>query len=159
MQPCRTLIVGLALAGATLALSGLGGCEKGTSGKDINESVIYTLADVREAIGRRADEEPEHALLIDPRAPKYYAVGHLPGAVNLRLPDVREDDPRDHGLQKFDRLIVYGENPGSAVARAMFKRLLATGYGGVKFYAGGLDEWMLSGGEIEASELPPTEEE
>ncbi len=158
MQPGRTLIVGIASAGAVLAGLSLGGCEKGTSGKDINESVIYTLADVREAIGQRDGGEPEHALLIDPRAPKYFAVGHLPGAVNLRLPDVREDDPRDHGLQKFDRLIVYGDNPGSAVAQAMFKRLLAAGYGGVKFYAGGFEEWMLSGGEIETSELSPTEE-
>lgn len=159
MQPGRTLIVGLTSAAATLAALWLGGCEKGTSEKDINESVIFTLADVREAIGRRDSDEPEHALLIDPRAPKYFAAGHLPDAVNLRLPDVREDDPRDHGLQSFDRLIVYGENPGSAVARAMFKRLLAAGYGGVKFYAGGLDEWMLSGGEIDLSDPPPAEEQ
>ena len=158
MQAGRTFIVGAAWAGAALVGFGICGCEKGISEKDINESVIYTLADVREAIIARNGEDPEYAILIDPRAPKYFAAGHLPGAANLRLPDVREDDPQDPELARHDRLIVYGANPGSAVGRAMFKRLLAVGYSGVRFYAGGLDEWMLSGGEIETSELPPAEE-
>lgn len=158
MQAGKNFIVGAAWIGAALVGFGIGGCEKGTSEKDINESVIFTLADVREAINTRDGEDPDHAILIDPRAPKYFAAGHLPGATNLRLPDVREDDPQDPGLRRHERLIVYGANPGSAVARAMFKRLLAVGYDGVKFYAGGLDEWLLSGGDIETSELPPAEE-
>lgn len=145
-------------AAAAISVIGSVGCEKGTSEKDINQSVIYTLADVRESIGRRDGDEPEHVLFLDPRAPKYYAAGHLPGAINLRLPDVREDDPRDPELERFDRLVVYGANPGSAVARAMFKRLLAVGYSGIKWYSGGLDEWLVSGGEIESSELPPASE-
>ncbi len=77
----------------------------------------------------------------------------MPGAVNLRLPDVREDDPKAPELKQYSRLIVYGDNPGTAVARAMFKRLHAVGYGGVKFYAGGLEEWTRSGGRVETSEL------
>lgn len=143
--------VGLAL-GAAAVLSGLGGCNKGTSEKDINEGVVLSLADVRHAMDRRDGGEPQHALLIDPRAPKYFDAGHLPGAVNLRLPDVREEDPKDSDLKRYSRLIVYGDNPGTAVARAMFKRLHAVGYGGVKFYAGGLEEWTRSGGKIETSE-------
>ena len=107
---------------------------------------------------RRDGEDPEYAILIDPRAPKFFAAGHLPGAVNLRLPDVREDDDKDAGLEKYDRLIVYGDNPGTPVAQAMFKRLLAVGYGGVRFYAQGLEEWTRSGGRVETSELPAVEE-
>lgn len=147
--------IGVALALGLTFLS-LAGCEKGTSEKDINQGVLLTLADVRDAVSRRDGEEPDHALLIDPRAPKYFAEGHLPGAVNLGLPDVREDDEKDPELQRYDRLIVYGDNPGTAVAKAMFKRLLAAGYGKVKFFAGGLDEWRRSGGSVETSE-PPAE--
>ncbi|VAX42208.1 hypothetical protein MNBD_PLANCTO03-828 [hydrothermal vent metagenome] len=148
--------VGLAL-GAAAVVFGLGGCEKGTSEKDINAGVLLTLADVRHAMDRRDGGEPEHALLIDPRARKFYNAGHLPGAVNLRLPDVREDDSKTPELTRYSRLIVYGDNPGTAVARAMFKRLHAVGYGGVKFYAGGLEEWRRSGGRVEVSE--PTQPE
>jgi rhodanese-related sulfurtransferase len=151
-------IIGVGLAiGAATVLPGLTGCQQGTSEKDINEGVVLSLADVRDAIDRRDGGEPERALMIDPRAPKYFDAGHLPGAVNLRLPDVREEDPKDPDLQRFSRLIVYGENPGTAVARAMFKRLHAIGYGGVKFYAGGLDEWARSGGQIEVSTPPEPE--
>jgi rhodanese-related sulfurtransferase len=151
-------IIGVLLALSVTTCLPLAGCEKGTSEKDINKKVLLTLADVREAIGRRDGGEPDHALLIDPRAPKYYAQGHLPGAVNLRLPDVREDDDKDPELERYSRLIVYGDNPGTAVAKAMFKRLLAAGYDRVKYFSGGLDEWTRSGGTLETSELPPVPE-
>jgi len=143
--------------GAALVVLGLGGCGGGTSDKDISGGVVLTLADVRQAIERRDGGEPDHALLIDPRAPKYFAAGHLPGAVNLRMPEVREDDPKTAELERYSQLIVYGENPGTAVAKGMFKRLMAADYGGVKFFAGGLDEWTKSGGRVETSELPEVE--
>jgi len=148
-------IVGLILAGVGI----LSGCETRTSDKDIAKgSVLVSLADVRQLLNDR--EAEEHAvLLIDPRAPKYFSEGHLPGARNLRLPDVREEQPRDPSLERFDRLVVYGENPGSSVARAMFKRLLAVGYSGVRFYPGGLDEWRRSGYTAETSEPPPSTDE
>lgn len=153
-------IIGAGLAlGVAAVVFGLGGCESGTSDKDISGGVVMTLADVRQAIDRRDGGEPDHALLIDPRAPKYFAAGHLPGAINLRLPDVREDDDKDPELQRHSLLIVYGENPGTAVARAMFKRLFQVDYAGVKFFAGGLEEWVRSGGQVETSELPPVEGE
>lgn len=151
-------IIGSTLALGFITLLPLAGCEKGTSEKDINQGVLLTLADVRDAIGRRDAGEPDHALLVDPRAPKYYAAGHLPGAVNLRLPDVREEDDKDPELERYSRLIVYGDNPGTAVAKAMFKRLLAAGYGRVKYFAGGLDEWTRAGGEVQTSEPPPARE-
>lgn len=144
------------VAAGTLAacLIGLSGCETSTSEKDIKEGVLASIADVRQMIGERDAGEPHAVLLIDPRAGKYYAAGHLPGARNLRLPSIREDAERDPELLKYSRLVVYGDNPGSAVARGMFKRLLAAGYGGLKFYAGGLDEWRENGFEVETSPAP-----
>ncbi|HZW08573.1 MAG TPA: rhodanese-like domain-containing protein [Phycisphaerales bacterium] len=144
------------LAGSLWALSG---CETSTSDKDLaKESVLVSLADVRQMMSDR-DAGEEHALLlIDPRAPKYFAEGHLPGARNLRLPDVREDQPRDPALERYARLVVYGENPGSAVAKAMFKRLLAVGYSGIRFFPGGLAEWRSSGYEAETSEPPAAQD-
>ncbi|MBK7404723.1 MAG: rhodanese-like domain-containing protein [Phycisphaerales bacterium] len=141
-----------------IALAGvcpwLGGCEASTSEKDIKEGVLASIADVRELIDKREGGETNAVLLIDPRAPKYFAAGHLPGARNLRMPTFPEDAERDPDIQKYQRLVVYGDNPGSAVARGMFKRLLAVGYGGLKFYAGGLDEWRENGFEVETSPAP-----
>jgi 3-mercaptopyruvate sulfurtransferase SseA len=144
------------LAGSIWAFPG---CETSTSDKDIaKESVLVSLADVVQMVNERDAGEEHAVLLIDPRAPKFYAEGHLPGARNLRLPDVREDEPRDPALERYSRLVVYGENPGSAVAKAMFKRLLAVGYSGIRFFPGGLAEWRSSGYEAHTSEPPPPSE-
>lgn len=144
------IVTGLLLG----TLSAGWGCETRTSDKDIaKESVLVSLADVRQLMLTR-EEEPEAVLLIDPRSPRAFAEGHLPGARNLRLPEVPEQSTPAPDLQRYRRLVVYGENPGSAVAKAMFKRLLAVGYGGVRFFPGGLHEWTATGYAVETSEPP-----
>jgi 3-mercaptopyruvate sulfurtransferase SseA len=141
-------------------LPGLCGCETSTSDKDIaKESVLVSLADVRQLMNEAESGEDRPMMLIDPRAPKFFAEGHLPGATNLRLPEVREDAARDPAIEQYGRLVVYGDNPGSPVARAMFKRLLAVGYSGVRFYPGGVDEWLRSGYPLETSEPPVADDE
>lgn len=96
---------------------------------------------VQELQTKSQTTSPKAALLVDPRASEDFVTGHIPGARNLLLSQVNPKRDRDPELEKYDVLIVYGDNPGSAPARAMVKRLLALGYDDVKWFPGGFEEW------------------
>jgi rhodanese-related sulfurtransferase len=104
--------------------------------------------------------ENDTALFIDARKPERFAQGHIPGARNLRTPDIDLRYGTDPALERYKNLIVYGENPGTATVNAMAKRLIEVGYNGfvkkrVKVFPGGWHEWEITGLPIEADE--PTE--
>lgn len=101
--------------------------------------------------------ENDTALFIDARNPERFAAGHIPGARNMRTPDVDLRYGTDPALERYKNLIVYGENPGTASVNAMAKRLIEVGYNGfvkkrVKVYPGGWEEWEITGLPIEADE-------
>ncbi len=136
-------------------LVSLVGCESGVSDKDI---VVVSLPDIIDMVEKQNAGEARYAVFIDPRAPKYYQQGHLPGAINYRLPDAREKDPPDRAIQAHKHIVIYGQNPGSAVARAMFKRMYAIGYKRLQFYPGGIDEWTKAGYQLEGQSQPTAPE-
>ena len=94
--------------------------------------------------------KPDALHIIDPRSPSEYAQTHIAGAENLLLQNVSDTqhslDPR---LAAFKLLVVYGNDPGSAVARAMTKRLLRAGAKDVKLFLGGMVEWSKAGYPVE----------
>ena len=92
-------------------------------------------------------------LFIDPRPAKEFRVGHIPGARNLTLANVKLGSKPDPRIERFSTLVVYGDNPASATARGLSKRLIEVGYNGVKFFAGGLEEWRERNYPVEES--PP----
>ena len=101
--------------------------------------------------------ENDTALFIDARNPERFAAGHIPGARNMRTPDVDLRYGTDPALERYKYLIVYGENPGTASVNAMAKRLIEVGYNGfvkkrVKVFPGGWEEWEITGLPIEADE-------
>lgn len=135
-------------AAATCCASLLSGCGDTVSDRDIE---FATLAEVRSWV----QDKPGTAKLIDPRAPEEFAAGHLPGAQNLQLPAVSDrKDSIDPALARYKVLVVYGNDPGSAIARAMTKRLMRAGAGDVKLFGGGVVEWTRAGLPIEKSPLP-----
>lgn len=135
------------LVGVTL---GLGGC-----GKGVNEGTIkYAGIDEVRELQAKTAAEPRTMLLIDPRSPRRYAEGHIPGAVSVQLPEVQTFGGRDARLSGYSNLIVYGENPASPTARAMTKRLLGVGYETVRLYPGGLEEWIRADYPVEQSAMP-----
>lgn len=141
-------ILAVFLIGATAALPG--GCNRDVSDRDIR---TIALPEVRKMT---ASDRERHAALIDPRSPRAFAEGHIPTARNLQLTEVsgiRGDLDRDLAAHK--NLIVYGDNPGSAPARAMAKRLMTAGHKGVWWYEGGLDDWTRSGNRAERSTPTP----
>ncbi|HLO40851.1 MAG TPA: rhodanese-like domain-containing protein [Phycisphaerales bacterium] len=138
----RTLAGAASLAmGATLT-----GCE--ISDQDIE---FATIAEVRQ-LQLQAEKEPKALLLIDPRSRGAYDAARIPGAVHMefrRDMEQRGVDPRYKG---YKNIVVYGNDPGSAVARGMTKRLMSVGYDDVRLFAGGLDEWRGMNYPIEGTD-------
>ncbi len=128
---------------AVLALSF--GCESSPTDREIK---AIDLSRVRKLVAaQEASPDSRTLLLIDARLSDDYARGHLPGARNVSaIPPDRRLDPvyKRHGT-----VVVYGENPGSPLARGLVKRLLELGIGHARFLPDGYDAWAAAGGRIE----------
>lgn len=135
-----TLAFPLVLFAAALA-----GCQTAVSDKNIK---VISTQDVKSLFDRARAGEPNLLVLIDARPPERFAEGHLPGARNMTLPPI-EAGGKDPALTPYEHLVVTGDNPADALARAMTKRLLQLRYKGVRLYAGGLEEWKRMGYPVE----------
>jgi rhodanese-related sulfurtransferase len=139
------ILVGFGAVGIVgmTALTGLG-CQQSTTDKSIR---VVSVSEVRRLMAE-GEKSPQRVVLVDPRAVEDFEAGHIPGARNVRLSEVPSAQSPRKPLSGFETIVVYGENPGSASARAMTKRLLGNGYESVKFLAGGLEEWEAQGGPV-----------
>lgn len=110
----------------------------------------------------RGDISEGSALLIDVRAPKQFALGHIPAAVNMPAATIQADNPfRNEILQalgateadgqwRFDNvltLVLYDDGPWVDEAGQVVRDLLSVGYPAerIKYYRGGLQMWLLFG--------------
>jgi len=136
-------ILGRRVGGLVLTLTLLAGvgCDTNITDRDI-EFISVGEAMV---LGR---ESADATIFLDPRPGDSFQQGHIPGARNLRLPEVPPNSAKERGLDEADMLIVYGDNPGTPAARGLAKRLLANGYSVVRLLEGGFDEWKAQGGEV-----------
>lgn len=157
-RQCRHKFVLSTLVLGLLAL-GLSGCNRSISDKKIR------YVDLTEAVQlyEKQQRESDTALFIDARPPERYAAGHIPGARNMRTPDVDLRYGTDPALERFENLIIYGDNPGTASVNAMAKRMIEAGYNGlikkrVKVFPGGWEEWEITGLPIE-SDTPDADED
>jgi rhodanese-related sulfurtransferase len=117
----------------------LGGCAGNVSEVDL-EKVTIKLADVRKEMDKW--NLGSKVLPVDSRGYADYQAGHLPGAINLGLTGVsgNQGDVNER-LAKYSALIVYGNDPGTASARALAKKMMSTGYSNVKYFPEGLAAW------------------
>lgn len=118
-----------------LTLLAPAGCTTKISDRAVSR-ITTTTANVRHA--------QKNALFIDARPRAAYERGHIAGAVNIRLGEISQVT-RDRRLVGRAPLIVYGENPGSATAIALAKRLLELEYEGVEYYEPGFAGWRSAG--------------
>ena len=82
------------------------------------------------------------ALLIDARAPAFYRLGHIPGALNLSRKSFEEDYARlQRELKPGLRLIVYCSGRECEDSHAVAAALLERGHPNVAVYTGGWEEW------------------
>jgi rhodanese-related sulfurtransferase len=121
---------------------GMSGCST-----KISDSVVNRIT-TTEAIRRH---DGEKTLFIDARPKSAYQRGHIAGAISLRLGELSYTD-RDTRLMTHSPLVVYGENPGSAPALALAKRLLEMDYKDIEYYEPGLSGWRAAGLPIERAE-------
>lgn len=124
---------------AVLALL-LVGCAPNVSDNDLQD---ISLTALQKAMDKNASSKNKDLLLlVDARSPKDFAEGHLPDARNMQLtaiPDKR--GPLDRNLERYGSIVVYGNDRGSASARALAKRMLGVGYSNVMVFLGGVEEW------------------
>lgn len=84
--------------------------------------------------------------IVDVRAAERYAQGHIPGAINITIPDLRAQDPR---LADATDIVVYATGWTEYLSPAAAKKLLALKYKHVYDFRGGIEMWQAYGGEIQ----------
>ena len=84
-------------------------------------------------------------VLVDVRTADRYASGHLPGAINIPLPNIR---PNDTQLTDANQIIVYAGGWTDPLSVAGVKRLMSLGYQNVYEFRGGVAVWQDSGKKL-----------
>ncbi|MCC6680263.1 MAG: rhodanese-like domain-containing protein [Phycisphaeraceae bacterium] len=114
----------------------LPGCpsQRKTSDKDlsiINRTLLNAMM--------QDEKTKDKLLVIDVRKPAPYAEGHIPGAINIPMIELKKDDPR---LAEAKNIVVYGDGkPDDLLSAAAGKKLVAFGYVNVFDFRGGMEEW------------------
>ncbi|GAA4971853.1 rhodanese-like domain-containing protein [Kineococcus glutinatus] len=94
------------------------------------------------------------ARLVETLGPGWYADAHLPGAVNV--PHDRVDELAPLLLPgRAAPVVVYGSDPACHNCASVAHRLRALGYGDVRSYPGGKQDWVLAGLPLERGPVPP----
>lgn len=88
-------------------------------------------------------------LLVDVRKPEKYQEGHIPGAVNIPLPELEASAPQ---LGEATAIVVYAGGWTDYLSPAGAKKLLALGYKNVYEFRGGMELWQAEGGRVETGE-------
>ncbi len=124
------------------------GCGTTINDKDVDKNQV-SVGEVRRLLAEQTKRRRDDViLLIDTRPATEFAAGHIPGARNISLASVRPKAALDPSLKRYENLVVYANDPSSASARAMVKRLMSNGYDGVVLLAGGMYQWRTTGGEV-----------
>jgi len=91
-------------------------------------------------------------VVIDAHGPPYFALGHIPGAVNIPPHQVSRLAPMRVGCQDTP-VVVYGGS-GSCNAIIVADQLLRLGYREVAVYEDGLEGWIAAGLPIATQDTP-----
>lgn len=89
---------------------------------------------------RRYMERHSGYALVDVRMPEEYSAGHIPGALNIPLETILDEDPA--GLPDHKQVILVYCHGGARSAKAAM-RLARMGYTGIYCF-GGMDTWKGS---------------
>lgn len=141
------LAASLAVAGLLAAAMILPGCTK-LSDVPIEENKLV-LNDVKGLFAKqRAEPKGTTAIFIDARRPSVTRQGMIPGAIMLDITQVDLINKRTNpAIEKFSTKVVYGDNPGDAIAKALAKKMIEAGYSDVRWFEDGWEGWVRSGGE------------
>jgi rhodanese-related sulfurtransferase len=85
------------------------------------------------------------AVLLDPRPPAKFEKAHLPGAINIPMPDLIAGHP---DLARAKSIIVYGAGWSDYLSSAAAKKMIALGYKNIYDFRGGIEQWKAEGGRV-----------
>lgn len=112
-----------------------------TRSVDDNKIKYIEAGDLRQMMSVGATR-PDYLFLIDPRSEREYAEGHISGAEHITIDRVvGESSPRNPPFGRYTHVVVYGNDPASAPAKGMVKRILSLGHKHTRMYTGGMKEW------------------
>ena len=80
----------------------------------------------------------KRTVLIDVRTARKFSDGHIPGAINIPINQLRSGDSR---LARAKNIVVYAAKPEDLLSRAAYKTLLRFGYQNLYDFQGGLMVW------------------
>ena len=136
MLPLRLLLIAVLVSGAWV----LAGCD---TPKVSDENLLL----MRETELAKQAGKPG-TVVVDVRKPEAYAAGHIPGAINIYLPEIKAADPR---LGSAKQIVVYGASGDDPLSTAAAKRLMSLGYQNVYDFKGGVSDWTTAGYRLESS--------
>ena len=124
--------VSLYIATALISASPMG-CTETVSDRAITNIAIADAA--------RSFESQKGVLYLDARSAADHAARRIPGAMHVDISSFdAENAPA--AVRQAREIIVYGQDPGSARAIALTKRLLRAGYKRVSFMRDGMNGWI-----------------
>lgn len=108
----------------------------------VNDSDVQIIKP--EELAAMLEKPRQRPLIVDVRSPQAYAESHIPGAVNIPLVELRENDPQ---LADTASIVVYDSDYTDAQSSAAAKKLLRMGYDGIYDLQGGLALWKAEQGD------------
>lgn len=125
--------------------------------KTAHDLVIAAKSRVQEiAIDQAEDAIRDADVLVDVREADEYAIGHLPGAVNVSRGILEFKFSANPALQSRDlKVVLYCKTSGRAALAAV--ALHDMGYLNVKSIGGGFDAWAAAGKPVAKPETPSFE--
>lgn len=141
------LAASLAVLGLSAAVVVVPGCAKLDDRRLEEEKLV--VSDVKSLFAKqRAEPKSTTAIFIDARRPSVTRQGMIPGAIMLDITQVDLINKRTNpAIEKFSTKVVYGDNPGDAIAKALAKKMIEAGYSDVRWFEDGWEGWVRSGGE------------
>ena len=109
------------------------GCSKSVSDRAITNIAI---ADASKKI-----EGSAGTVFVDARSASEHAERRIPGAIHIDLREFDHEAP-PAVLRRAREIVVYGNDPGSATAIALTKRMLRANFKRVYFMRDGLNGWV-----------------
>jgi rhodanese-related sulfurtransferase len=110
------------------------GCSTSVSDKAITNIAIADAS-------KKIEAGSSGTVFVDARSASEHAERRIPGSIHI---DLREFDPQAPPavLRRAREIVVYGNDPGSATAIALTKRILKADFKKVYFMRDGLNGWV-----------------
>lgn len=143
---CRYLAQLPKIAALVLLTLFIGACKNDVSDRNI---AAVDLPTVRRAID---STKPGEFVIVDARTPQQFDAGHLPKAINVPITALPDGGRPPASVERAKQVIVYGEDPGSAFATGIAKRIYLSGQKKVRVFRGGYKAWVQAGERVEKPE-------